>query len=166
MRKVKIYLEYKNKCFKFGSKSEEERIPHNVVLYPNSSSSGHLRPIFSPKIECKMYDKSQTVIKKIPYTPHKMRVFKTTPDDLTVGQAVIYFEVMGENGPKSEPFETTIKSECWLASGSMVVNIEGKRGCVNIGHIQLIAPAPKLELSQLRGASKKIADMAKGGRNV
>ena len=113
-----------------------------------------------------MYDKSQTVIKKIPYTTHKMRVFKTTPADLTVGQTVIYFEVMGENGPKSEPFETTVVSQCWEASGSTLVMLAGKRGGVDIGHIQLIAPAPKLELSQLRGASKKIADMAKGGRNV
>jgi hypothetical protein len=103
-----------------------------------------------------MYEKSQTVIKKIPYTTHKMRVFKTTPADLAVGQTVIYFEVMGENGPKSEPFETTVVSECWEASGSTLVKVAGKSGGVDIGHIQLASRAP----------SKKIADMAKGGKNV
>jgi len=113
-----------------------------------------------------MFDKSQTVIKKIPHTTHKMRVFKTTANDLKIGQKVIYWDVIGEDGPKSEPFETTIQSECWDVCGSMMVKVDRKSGGVCIDHIQLIADAPKLELSQLRGASKKIADMAKGGGHV
>jgi hypothetical protein len=92
---------------------------------------------FSPQNQYLMYDKSQTVIKKIPFTTHKMRVFKTAASDLAVGQKVIYFEVMGENGPKSDPFETTIKSACYEICGSTLVNVEGKKGGVDIAHIQL-----------------------------
>lgn len=95
-----------------------------------------------------------------------MRVFKTTTDDLKIGQKVIYFEVMGDDGPKSEPIQTKITSECWEVCGSMLVKIDGKSGGVDIQHIQLIPDGPKLELSQLRGASKSIAQMAKGGSHV
>lgn len=85
-----------------------------------------------------MYDKSQTEIKKIPFTTLKKRVFKTTPADLSVGQKVVYFDFMGENGPKSEPFTTMIQSNCWEACGSTLVKVEGKSGGVDIQHIQLL----------------------------
>lgn len=85
------------------------------------------------------FDKSQTKIVTIPFTTHKKRVFKTASDDLSIGKKVVYFSAMGEDGPKSDPFETTIQSECWEASGSTLVKIEGKSGGVDIQHIQLTA---------------------------
>jgi len=84
------------------------------------------------------FDKAQTKVIKIPYTTAKKRVFKTTLKDLSIGQNVIYWEVLGDDGPKCEPLKTSITSEVWEACGSTLVKVDSKRGGVCIEHIQLV----------------------------
>ena len=76
---------------------------------------------------------------KIPYVNAYKTVFDTKESQIPVGTSVNYYSIIGENGPKCEPFPTTIRSEPWkLGDGSVVVKVEGKSGGVAIEHLELI----------------------------
>lgn len=54
---------------------------------------------------------------------------------VSIGDTVEFTEIMGRT--RSEQFKT--KSEAYEMCGSAVVQLEGKRGCVDIEHCRLVA---------------------------
>lgn len=59
-------------------------------------------------------------------------------NDIKVGQRVVYYNIIKEDGTKIDPKIVYIDSEPWEVGGQMVCKIVGIRGGVSIKHLQLL----------------------------